>query len=186
MLRPVLYTLLLLAANSASAADPAALQSEATGDMRKLAVHASPREVGDVAFQDADGGERQLSDWHGEVVVLNFWATWCAPCRHEMPSLDRLQAEMGGPDLEVVPVATGRNSAAGIRRFFEEEGIEQLPVLTDAGQSLARAFAVLGLPVTVILDRDGREVARLSGGAEWDEPEAKAILQAVIDAGGAG
>jgi thiol-disulfide isomerase/thioredoxin len=181
MLNPaVLYTALLLAAN-AGLADPAALQAQATGDMRKLAVHEAPEEVSDTVFHDVEGGRHRLSDWRGQVVVLNFWATWCAPCRHEMPSLDRLQAEMGGAGLEVVTVATGRNSAAGIRRFFEEEGIERLPILTDADQSLAREMAVLGLPVTVIIDPEGREVARLTGGAEWDTPEAKAILQAVIE-----
>jgi thiol-disulfide isomerase/thioredoxin len=180
MLKPaVLYTALLLAAN-AGAADPAALQAEAAGDMRKLSVHAAPQEVSDTVFHDVEGAQHRLSDWRGQVVVLNFWATWCAPCRHEMPSLDRLQAEMGGADLEVVTVATGRNSVAGIRRFFEEEGIERLPILTDADQSLAREMAVLGLPVTVIIDPEGREVARLTGGAEWDTPEAKAILEAVI------
>jgi thiol-disulfide isomerase/thioredoxin len=123
-----------------------------------------------------------LADYAGEPVVLNFWATWCAPCREEMPSLDRLQAEMGDR-LEVVTVATGPNSPAGIRRFFEEEGIANLPMLTDPKQELARGMAVLGLPVTVILDPEGREIARLTGGAEWDTPEAKAMLEAIVTGG---
>jgi thiol-disulfide isomerase/thioredoxin len=123
-----------------------------------------------------------LADYAGEPVVLNFWATWCAPCREEMPSLDRLQAEMGDR-LEVVTVATGPNSPAGIRRFFEEEGIANLPMLTDPKQELARGMAVLGLPVTVILDAQGREIARLTGGAEWDTPEAKEVLEAILTDG---
>ena len=173
-----LYTALLLAAN-ATAADPATLQAEAVGDMRKLVIHDAPVAVPDVALSSVDGGPAALADYAGEPVVLNFWATWCAPCREEMPSLDRLQAEMGDR-LEVVTVATGRNAPEGIRSFFEEEAIENLPMLTDPNQELSRQMAVLGLPVTVILNAEGREIARLTGGAEWDTPEAKAILEAVI------
>ena len=181
MLKPALvYTALALAANAATA-DPAALQAGAAGDMRKLTVHEAPKEVPQVELGSVDGGSATLADYSGEPVVLNFWATWCAPCREEMPSLDRLQAAMGDR-LEVVTVATGRNSPAGIRRFFEEERIERLPMLTDPDQALAREMAVLGLPVTVILDSQGREIARLTGGAEWDTDEAKAILEAVIAA----
>jgi thiol-disulfide isomerase/thioredoxin len=176
----VLYTALLLSANAA-AADPTVLQAEAKGDMRKLMFHDTPREVPEVTLVSVDGGEVQLSDHRGEPLVINFWATWCAPCREEMPSLDRLQAEMGDR-LEVVTVATGRNSPAGIRRFFDEEGIENLPMLTDPDQELARGMAVLGLPVTVILDPEGREIGRLTGGAEWDTAEAIAILEAVVAA----
>ena len=172
-----LYTALILAANAASA-DALYLQAAAEGDMRKLTIHEAPRDVPDVTLSAVDGGDTRLADYVGKPVVLNFWATWCAPCREEMPSLDRLQAEMGDR-LEVVTVATGRNSPAGIRRFFEEEGITRLPMLTDPKQELARGMAVLGLPVTVILDAEGQEIARLTGGAEWDTPEAKAILDAI-------
>lgn len=174
------YTALLLAANAALAADPAELQAQATGDMRKLVFHEAAKDVPDVSLGSIDAGSVQLSDYAGEPVVLNFWATWCAPCREEMPSLDRLQAEMGD-QLEVLTVATGRNSPTGIRRFFEEEGVVNLPMLTDPNQELAREMGVLGLPVTVILDKTGREIARLTGGAEWDTDEAKAILEAIAD-----
>ena len=172
----VLYTALIVAANAA-AAEPA-LEALAEGDMKKLRFHETPKDVPEVTLSRADGGEAALSDYRGEPVVLNFWATWCAPCREEMPSLDRLQAEMGDR-IEVVTVATGRNSTAGIRRFFEETGVEHLPMLIDPGQEMARNMAVLGLPVTVILDAEGREVARLTGGAEWDSESARAILAAL-------
>ena len=170
----VLYTGLLLGANLASA-DVAALRE---GDMKKLALHDAPVTIPEAVLLDADDGEHSLTDYRGKWVVLNFWATWCAPCRHEMPSLDRLQTSM--PDLAVVPVATGRNAVAGIRRFFEEAEIKTLPILRDPKSELARGMSVMGLPVTVILNPEGQEVARLIGDAEWDSDSAKAVLGALM------
>ena len=165
-------------------ATPAALEALREGEMDKLVVHPAPQPAVDGAFTDVDGGSHSLADFRDKMVVLNFWATWCAPCREEMPSLDRLQAENGGADLAVVTVATGRNSPQGITRFFEDEGITALPRHTDADMSLARSMAVFGLPVTVILDRDGQEVARLTGGADWNSDSARAILDAIAAPGG--
>jgi thiol-disulfide isomerase/thioredoxin len=175
----LLYTALALGANAA-AADTAALQALREGDMQKLVFHAEPVAAGVAAFTDADGAEHHLSEWQGKIVLLNFWATWCAPCRKEMPMLDALQAEFGGEDFEVVTIATGRNSVQGIRRFFEEVGVTNLPVLLDPKQDLAREMAVFGLPITVILDREGREIARLRGEADWQSESAKSILSALL------
>jgi thiol-disulfide isomerase/thioredoxin len=133
----------------------------------------------DLTLSILDGDSIRLADLKGQIVFLNFWATWCAPCRKEMPSLDRLQAALGGDAFDVVTIATGRNSPAGIDRFFSETGLTALPRFTDPGQDLARAMAVMGLPVTVVIDREGREVGRLLGGAEWDAPEAVALLSAL-------
>ena len=94
--------------------------------------------------------------------------------------LDALQTEFGGDAFEVVTVATGRNSVQGIRRFFEEVGVANLPVLLDPKQELAREMGVFGLPITVILDREGREIARLRGEADWESDSAKAIVAALI------
>jgi thiol-disulfide isomerase/thioredoxin len=182
VLLAVLYTALSLGANpqGAQAADPAALAPLRDGSMQKLVLHGAPRAASQVAFTAPDGTEHRLSDWQGRVVVLNFWATWCAPCRVEMPMLDALQAEFGGPDFAVVPVATGRHAPEGIRRFYEEAGIRELPVYLDLRQGLARDMAVLGLPVTVILDRDGQEIGRLTGEADWHSDSARAIVAALI------
>ncbi len=169
----VVYTAFLLGAN-AVAADVAALRD---GDMKKLAFHDAPVPLADVVLVDADDAPRSLADYRGKWVVLNFWATWCAPCRSEMPSLDRLQAAM--PEIAVVPVATGRNAVTGIKRFFQEEAIANLPILRDPTSELTRSMGIVGLPVTVILDPEGREVARLIGDAEWDSASAKAILSAL-------
>lgn len=170
----VVYTAFLIGANAALA-DVAALRN---GDMKKLAIHEAPVPVPEVALIDAEDAPRSLAEYRGKWVVLNFWATWCAPCRHEMPSLDRLQAAL--PEIAVMPVATGRNSVTGIKRFFEEEAIVNLPILRDPTSELARGMNVLGLPVTVILSPEGQEVARLIGDAEWDSDSAKAIMAAFV------
>ncbi len=170
----VLYTAFLIGANAA-AADVAALRD---GDMKKLALHEAPVALPEAVLLDAGDGEHTLAEYRGKWVVLNFWATWCAPCRREMPSLERLQAAM--PDLAVVPVATGRNAVEGIERFFEEAGVTALPILRDPKSVLSRAMGVMGLPVTVILNPEGEEVARLIGDAEWDSDSAKAVLGALM------
>ncbi len=169
----LLYTALLVGANAALA-DVSALR---TGDMKKLAFSA-PVTLPDVPVFDGDGVEHALSEWRGQWVVLNFWATWCAPCRTEMPSLDRLQVAM--PAIAVLPVATGRNSVEGITAFYAEAGVANLPVLLDPKSELSRSMAVLGLPLTVILNPQGQEVARLIGDADWDSDDAKAILAAMM------
>jgi thiol-disulfide isomerase/thioredoxin len=173
----VLYTSLMLGANPV-AADVADLRD---GDMKKLALHAEPVPVPEAVLLDATDGEHSLADYKGKWVVLNFWATWCAPCRREMPSLDRLQVAM--PEIAVVPVATGRNAVPGIERFFAEAGVTGLPILRDPTSTLARGMGVMGLPVTVILNPEGQEVARLIGDAEWDSASAKAILAALATGG---
>ena len=153
------------------------------GDMRKLVLHDSPREGSDIGFTDASGAAVSLADFAGKVVVLNFWATWCPPCRAEMPTLDALQAGMGGEDLVVLAVATGRNMVPAIEKFYAEAEIRHLPIYLDPkGQigPLARSFGVAGLPVTVVLDREGREVGRLTGEADWNAPEARSLLAALV------
>ncbi|MEM9197661.1 MAG: TlpA disulfide reductase family protein [Pseudomonadota bacterium] len=187
LLSALFYALLGISASPALALTDAqidALRELRAGDMRKLIVHDAAKPPLDVAFDAEDGGKMTLAAYQGKVVLLNFWATWCAPCREEMPALNALQEALGGPDFAVVTVATGRNSPAGMVRFFEDYAIDALPLHKDPRGALGRAATVIGLPVTVILDRDGREVARLIGGAEWNTPEAEAVLREVIAATG--
>jgi thiol-disulfide isomerase/thioredoxin len=172
----VLYTAVMAVANMGSA-EVADLRA---GDMRKLNFHSAPVAAGVESFEGADGGEMTLADYAGKHVVLNFWATWCAPCREEMPTLSALQAAMGGEAFEVVTIATGRNDPVGMAQFFEEIGVDNLPLHRDPQQRLAREMGVLGLPITVILDPEGMEIARLQGDADWASESAMAIVAALI------
>ena len=177
----LLYTAIALVANAgfADTADIAALRD---GDMRKLNLHSTPIDGSDIGFTGADGSDMTLADYQGQYVLLNFWATWCAPCRKEMPQLAALQAELGGDRFQVVTIATGRNPRPAMERFFDEIGVDNLPLHTDPRQALARSMGVLGLPVTIILDPEGREIGRLQGDADWASDSAFAIMRALIDA----
>ena len=184
----LLYAALAAFANPAWAQAPeadtrAGIEALKAGEMRKLVVHAEPVTIEQVAFTDEAGTERTLAESDGKVRLVNFWATWCAPCRVEKPSLDALQREMGGADFEVIAIATGRNDPAGIKRFNEEVGVTALATNYDPRSAVARAMNVPGLPVTVVLDREGREIARLMGGADWESESARAIVAALIAAG---
>lgn len=150
------------------------------GDMKKLNFTA-PQPFVETAFLDEDGQPMTFEAFRGQYTVVNFWATWCAPCRKEMPTLEALDKAFEGKGLDVVTIATGRNPAPAIDKFFTEIGVENLTKYLDPKQALARDMAVLGLPATVILNRDAQEIARLTGDAEWDAPEAIAILTALVE-----
>jgi thiol-disulfide isomerase/thioredoxin len=139
-----------------------------------------PRDVPEVRFLDAEESEVTLADFRGKVVLVNLWATWCAPCRREMPALDRLQAELGGPDFEVVAISVDRAGVERVRAFLDEVGVTRLEIYRDPRMAATRALRAPGLPTSVVLDRQGREVGRVLGDAEWDGPEAKAILAEII------
>jgi len=176
-----LYMALLLGANAAHAADLATLEGLRDGDMKKLILHSEPKPVSDKAFTLADGaGTATLADYSGKYVLLNFWATWCAPCRKEMPMLSELQEEFGGEDFEVLTLASGRNIPARIIAFFDEIGVNNLPRHQDPKLAVAREMGVLGLPVTVLINPEGREIGRLIGDAEWNSDSAKAIIAALL------
>ena len=182
-----IYMALAVCANTAAAADTAALEALRDGQMKKLTFHETPKPVSEAAFVlPDDAGTDTLKSYRGKYVVLNFWATWCAPCRHEMPTLSALQTEFGGERFSVVTLATGRNSPEGITKFFAEIEADNLPRYQDPKQKIARDMAVLGLPITVIIDPEGREIARLIGDADWYSDSARAIIAALLAQEGEG
>lgn len=185
-LSALLYGVITLGANPTAANDLtkdqiAQLKEMRSGDMRKLVVHKEARPRIEETFRDQNGNGFTLADYEGKVVVLNFWATWCPPCRAEMPGIDRLAGEMDGSDVAVLALSTDRFDIERVEAFFEDIGVKNLPVLQDRKGVVARKAGVLGLPVTIILDRQGREIARVQGEAHWDSPDVKAILARIVE-----
>jgi len=144
-------------------------------------VHESPRPVPEIQFENGQGEAISLADFRGKFVLLNIWATWCAPCRREMPTLDRLQAELGGPDFAVVALSIDRKGLPAVQEFYAELGLETLPIYVDETGAAQRALSVFGLPTTLLLDRDGNEIGRLLGPAEWDSPEMVSFFRGYVE-----
>jgi thiol-disulfide isomerase/thioredoxin len=139
-----------------------------------------PKPAPELSFLDGQGNALSLEDFRGQVVVLNLWATWCAPCRREMPGLDRLQAMLGEDGLAVVPLSLDRGEVGQIETFYEEVGLPTLGIYHDPKAAAGRAFGAYGLPTTIVIDREGREIGRLLGPAEWDSEEAVTLIRAVL------
>lgn len=129
------------------------------------------------AFSDAVGRSVVLGDFLGKVVVLNFWATWCAPCVREMPTLDNLQAQLGQSQLAVVAVSQDRGGSAVVEPFMKRYGLKNLGVYLDRKGALFREFGATGLPTTLVIDSEGQVVGGLQGPAEWDSEEALALIR---------
>jgi thiol-disulfide isomerase/thioredoxin len=164
----------------ASAASSSAYAAEASAGMEKLVVHDTPREVPEFGFIDGDGEARTLSHWRGKLLLVNIWATWCAPCKEEMPALSRLEAKRGGEDFAVLPISVDRGGLDKPRAFLQQIGADNLPLLLEESGRLNVTLDVLGLPATLIIDPDGREIARMLGPAEWDAPKAIARLEELM------
>lgn len=145
-----------------------------------LGEHDSPRSVPQITFMDGEGTERTLAGFRGRVVVLNLWATWCPPCRAEMPTLDRLQAELGGPRFEVVALSVDRAGPEVVRNFFDEQGIEHLEPYIDPSMRALSRLGIAGIPTTVVLDPRGNEIARAIGEADWATPEMLAYFRDLV------
>jgi thiol-disulfide isomerase/thioredoxin len=143
---------------------------------------AKPKAMPQLHFEDAAGRARTLADFRGKVVLLNIWATWCAPCREEMPALDRLQAKLGSERFQVVALSVDQQGAPIARKFYGEVGIKALPLYIDPSAKAAFVLDAAGLPATLLIDRAGREVGRHLGPVKWDDPEVVERLQRAISA----
>jgi thiol-disulfide isomerase/thioredoxin len=156
----------------------------ARGEVAALAVAKTPKRLPELAFQDATGARKTLADWRGRTVLLNLWATWCVPCRKEMPALDALQAKLGGPAFEVVAVNIDTRDAEKPKAWLKEVGIVRLGYFADPTakvfQDLKEVGKAFGMPTTLLIDAAGCEVATLSGPAEWASEDALKLISAAL------
>jgi thiol-disulfide isomerase/thioredoxin len=163
-----------------------ALDPLATGEVAAFQTAREPQRLADLAFTGEDGAPTTLAAFQGKVALVNLWATWCAPCRREMPALDRLQAALGGDDFAVVPVSIDTGDPQRPRQFLQEIGTRNLPLYTDPTteifQELKQRGVAVGLPVTVLLDRNGCRLGHMNGPAEWDSDEGRRLIEAAIGA----
>ena len=168
---------------TASRAVAAALQPLARGDAAAVRIAADPRPAMALGFERADGSKTALADFRGRAVLLNLWATWCVPCRAEMPALDRLQAEKGGKDFEVVAVNVDTARLERRGAFLDGIGVKALARYADpsgdAFETLRKDGKALGLPVSLLIDKDGCEVAAVAGALKWDSADAAALIGAL-------
>ncbi|HSK39683.1 MAG TPA: TlpA disulfide reductase family protein [Arenibaculum sp.] len=153
----------------------------ARGAMSGFRTADRPAEVPELAFVGAGGERLSLGDFRGRVVLLNLWATWCAPCVEEMPALDRLQAARGGRDFEVVALSLDRGGRAQVAPFLDRLGVRNLRIYLDPSGAAMGALGPRGLPTTILIDREGREVGRLEGAAEWDSADALRLIEHYLD-----
>lgn len=156
---------------------PIGTSSEAAADLTLLET---PKTLPELRFVNQQGQSVSLADFRGKVVLLNIWATWCLPCREEMPTLERLQEELGGNEFEVIVLSIDQGGAAAVESFYQEIGIHRLGVYVDTSGKVARDLNIIGLPTTLLIDREGWERARLIGPAVWDSPEIVNVIKSVV------
>jgi thiol-disulfide isomerase/thioredoxin len=160
------------------------LDALASGEVAAFQPAEIPQKLSGMAFLGSDGKATTLAAFSGKVALVNLWATWCAPCRREMPALDRLQSTMGGADFTVVPISIDTGDTDRPRAFLESVGVKHLPLYTDPSTAifgeLKKRSLALGLPVTVLLDRNGCELGHMNGPAEWDSAEGRKLIEAAI------
>ncbi|WP_138512251.1 TlpA family protein disulfide reductase [Maricaulis alexandrii] len=168
--------------SGSNSGDQGSLSSYAQGEMRAFTSLDEPPAQPDVVYADASGNEVRLSDYRGQVILVNFWATWCGPCVEEMPALNRLQAEMGGDEFQVVTISLDRSLDDAVS-FFERYDLAELPIIHDTHLASFTRIQTPGLPTSILYDRQGREIGRLTAPAEWDSDDAMRLIQAAINRG---
>jgi thiol-disulfide isomerase/thioredoxin len=176
-------------ASGDSACNPAvALSSKiaplAHGEVAALTMATAPLRLPDLAFEDANGQPKKLSDWRGRTVLVNLWATWCVPCRKEMPALEDLQTKLGGPNFEVVAVNIDTRDPDKPKKFLKDANLTRLGFFSDEKakvfQDLKSVGRALGMPTSVLIDGQGCEIATIAGPAEWGSDDAVKLIQAAI------
>ncbi len=158
----------------------------AQGEVAALTLAHTPFRVPNIAFKDGEGHERRLADWHGRTVLLNLWATWCVPCRREMPALDKLEGDLGGKDFEVVAVNIDTRDPNKPLAFLKDVGVTHLAYYSDETakvfQELKLAGKAFGMPTTLLVGRSGCEIGEMAGPAEWASPDGIKLVSAAVGA----
>ena len=156
----------------------------AHGEVAALTMATAPLRLPDLAFDDAGGQPKKLSDWRGRMVLVNLWATWCVPCRKEMPALDELQAKLGGAEFEVVAINIDTRDLEKPKNFLKEAKLTRLGYFSDQKakvfQDLKAVGRALGMPTSVLVDRQGCEIATIAGPAEWASDDAVKLIKAAM------
>jgi thiol-disulfide isomerase/thioredoxin len=162
----------------------------AHGEVAALTMATAPLRLPDLAFEDADGKPKKLSDWRGRTVLVNLWATWCVPCRKEMPALEGLQTKLGGPNFEVVAVNIDTRDPEKPKNFLKEANLTRLDYFSyqkaKVFQDLKAIGRALGMPTSVLVDGQGCEIATIAGPAEWDSDDAVKLIKAAVNPVAAG
>ena len=162
---------------------PATGEPPRQGWMEAFSLNDPPRDAPGMTFRGSDGKTFRLADFRGRVVLVNFWATWCFPCIRELPTLDRLEAALGGKDFAVIAINEDRGGAKVAGPFLEKRGLRNLHPYLDDKMALALKFGLKQFPTSYLLDREGKIVGSLAGHAEWDSPEAKALIRFYLKQG---
>jgi thiol-disulfide isomerase/thioredoxin len=162
----------------------------AHGEVAALTMAAKPLKLPDLAFEDSSGQPKKLSDWQGKTVLVNLWATWCVPCRKEMPALDRLQTKLKGPNFEVVAINIDTRDPEKPRNFLKDANLTAIGFFSDEKakvfQDLKGIGRALGMPTSVLVDGKGCEIATIAGPAEWDSDDAVKLIRAAVSPQAAG
>ncbi|MEM7619940.1 MAG: TlpA disulfide reductase family protein [Pseudomonadota bacterium] len=156
------------------------LRAFSKGEMTAFVVRPEPKDIKAFEFNDANGNRKTLKDWEGKVVLLNLWATWCGPCREEMPAFDQLKKQLGGEDFDLVAISIDRGGIERPKKFLEEIKIKHLALFHDPKARLNITLSAFGMPTTLLINREGKEIGRLVGPAKWDSKDAVDLIQAAI------
>ena len=164
-----------------TANDSPASSEPASGAMAAFVKKGAPAPLPDIKFQDTSGKDVTLSSFKGKTVLLNLWATWCQPCREEMPALDRLQQQLGSDKFEVVVLSLDRQGLDASGKFLDEVKAHAVRLYTDVTTKQGLALKLVGMPTTILINKDGLEVGRLAGPAKWDSEDAKKLIEAAMN-----
>ena len=148
---------------------PNTVNSKELNDLKNLVIYDDQKKVSEISFKNEEDKNVSLSEYENKLLILNFWATWCLPCKKEMPSLDNLQGNNNFKNLEVIPINVGRDSIKKSEKFYESIGIKNLKIFSDETNDLANIFLLRGIPTSILINKDGQEFARVLGSIDFED-----------------